>query len=267
MRCRTTYDTLAARVWAAKGRLSDGVRYVRADHPSKRWARRQMTLAFGPKRFPRMATLLTFPSIHWRFEEALIQSRYGFDAPTNIVAIERDETVYRAALLHIPGRRSYKGLRQCPCPEYASSAIKTNLVRRYLRCTFEDLALSPNGPRNVLADPTSPYAFTGAWLDFTGPLTVRRAQAVEAFVQASGAPWFRLGLTYMDARWDTPTQRLFGTDRAERTLRILTWLESFGAHVQSALTYQGSSAPMVQLIADFGTHASYQPWEGRERAD
>jgi len=156
---RMTTEELAIVVEADKHN-SSGINYARKGaHPKKDVARRAVLDLFSPAQFPDGLRMLTFPGIHWVFERQLLAIRWDHDKHTRILGIECDEAIFRGSLKYLPGLKY--GLRELRTPPWASTlyAVKKTDVQ-YARGWFESLAADNCGPR-----------FSGAWLDFSGPIS------------------------------------------------------------------------------------------------
>ncbi len=230
---------------------SSGTRFVQRSitvKQAKKESRQKIFNLFSFHAFPQQLALLTFPSTNWIFEGSLLHDRNGsggwkymrqvIGRHTMIVGIEREEAIYRTGLRFMPGVKH--GFRFKDCPPYATSAIRTFPIKRYLRCTFEDLAES-----SVAVD-CKEFKFNGAWLDFNGCITMRRRQAIESFLINHVASSCRLAITATDSRYDNESIFFWGNNRLES---ISQWLHSLGGNIIEAIRYQ-SSVPMLQICAD-----------------
>lgn len=170
-------------VLAACIRPTSGVRFARVegDRPEKGAARGSvigdMLRTFGTTEVIRV---LTFPGLRWEFEKQLLRAR-GVDSErddvisrlrqgamrTALLALEREPAVYAASLPRMPGRNLFT-VRQDPPPEWAVASVHTKLVAQYACADFAKCAENPT----VDVD--------AAWLDFSGPLSLRAVGALRA---------------------------------------------------------------------------------------
>lgn len=111
--------------------------------------------------FPGTLRILTLPGLKWIFERRLLKWRSKNLLETQITAVESDPAIYRAALAWMPGTEL--SVRD-------SNTVISN-VAWYEHTTFEELI--ERGPLSI----------DGAWLDFNGPLSMRKLEAIWALWQ------------------------------------------------------------------------------------
>ena len=142
----------------------------------KNRARDLVLKGFSKRSFPGSLSILTMPHLDWRFENDLLMAREPTarmvpgrkPRNTYITAIERDEAIYRAAFLKMPGL--VDGLAQLDSAPYATTTTRTHKITRFHRCEFEALAMD-----------AGEWRFDGAWVDFNGQITSARLRALANF--------------------------------------------------------------------------------------
>ena len=106
--------------------------------------------------FPDTLRILTMPGLKWRFERGLVKYRLKHGLATQITSVECDPAIYRAALAWMPG---------------AELSVRDN-------CTVvSDIAWFEYAYVEDVIE-RGPLPLDGAWLDFNGPLNLRRLEAI-----------------------------------------------------------------------------------------
>lgn len=249
---RNLTDVLAGAIDSRNQRGgSVGTRYAQKPNLHfKREARLRVLDEFTRPNFPYTPLrILTFPFTNWVFEGMLLNQRHGSGAwkfgqkvggHTQIVGIEREVALFKTACRLIPGIR--QGIRYKEAPPYARAALRSFAVRRYLLCTFEDLAV---GGRII---PGEYFKFNGAWLDFNGPINISRAEAIKAFVQNHCRDQVRLVVTALNGRYDSESATQWGKDKPQAIADWIAALRPIGA-VRWLMEYNDGS-PMFQVSVD-----------------
>lgn len=229
---------------------SPGIAWARAmndaNRPEKDAAREAVLRLFTLEEFPHLK-ILTFPASEWRFERELLRLREHLvrlhkrgPSVTQIVGMEREEDVFRAAVANIP-RGERKGAQRIRVVSdrafvgAATAVVQTAHISGFYRIAFEDFALEEN-----------PHAqcFNGAWLDFNGHIGPRRLQAIERFWHRQMCADGVLVITIMNGR----THPEVG-DLIRRAGKVETMLEArLAGSICEQANYYGDAAPMVQVV-------------------
>lgn len=191
-------------------------------------ARLSLLRLFTRTAWPKGLSILTMPGMHWEFERLLLAMRETSTTRrtgnsvrrTFITSIEGDEAIYRVAMKGIPhgAEKAYLALRD-NIPAGATCAIRSDLIVRFYRTTFEDYSKVEGPP------------FHAAWLDFTGPISGKRLECVQRF--AHGRVSTYLILTALAAR---------------SAIKLRDVLDSFPDwRVQDVKRYRDTS-PMYQVV-------------------
>jgi hypothetical protein len=216
-----------------------GVRYARRPRTvDKEYARNTVLSAFSRRNFPGHLRVLTMPGLDWRFERQLLAAREsparrqdGTVRPkrTTIDAIERHPAIWYSALHRMPGAQTSLDVA-LPCPPFAGQVARTFAISRYYLCSIEAYAEHADWPLG------------GVWLDFTGPLTVRRLAAIRAL-------WTR-----------TSSTLVVSALRARHSAQVSALLERAGGHgpllarllpeatQMSEAHYGNEFSPMTQVV-------------------
>jgi len=194
---RLGMDELAARQREIKP--SGGIVFARnADGDEKSWARQHVLDLFAPDRWNGRLHLLTMPGVAWRFERKLLGIREvgWMRAPsprrTLFTSIENDRAIYFAAAGQMPGVHTPRALiKQNNKFAFTEIGVKSAYAS-FLFGNVDDLMKS---------DWATPW--DAAWLDYTGPMSVKRLEIIAQF-------WHRyireiLVVTALKARWDQKT--------------------------------------------------------------
>jgi len=188
--------------------------------------------------------ILTFPGIWWEFERLLIAQRIGMRPGgdlalrfrrLHIVALEREETIFRAAVANMP---RFGTIRIVETPTFATAAVKTECIQRFFRTSFEDYVLRENATPGVAPR----QCFDAAWLDFNGHIGPRRLEAIGQF-------WNNqlrrlLVVTLLNGRTHPDVGALIS---AHGTVERMLEAHLPGACCERAM-YYGDGAPMVQVV-------------------
>ncbi len=249
---RASVHELADRLSNAR-EIDSGLMYHRAhayERPEKILARQMVVDSFSNEWRRGPASILTLPGALWHFEEALLDRREGasfwrskaFTKRTNIIACERNEYLYRAALLKAPCSRS--AIQHIELAPWSSCAMRVGPIKRFFRCSFEDMAFEQIG-----------YKLNGAWLDFSGPVTREGIAAIERLVrywQEDTVSWTKRNCHNANFRAATPL-RLIVTAMNARwswgSFNMQSWMASLGKvfHYHS---YVSGTVPMIQVGID-----------------
>lgn len=232
---------------------SGGILFARCrDRGFKDEARRYVIDLLGDvERYPTLS-VLTMPGLDWRFENKLLGRREGdwangSRAPvrTAITAVENDRSIYFAATTRMPGmiRPEWRTHRPIPAgvpnpavitltpPAYAEHCLANPWVDRYVFANVDDL-LAADSRR-----------YDAAWLDYTGPLTVKRMAAIQQFYDNRLPSGGALALTVLKARWNRETGAAI-----EAAGGCQAWIESRLGSAHHVMEYQDTGSPMLQVI-------------------
>lgn len=233
-------ETLAAIVNQDRrnGNMTPGVafaRHVVTQHREQKFCKKDgergiVVNMFMKDQWPESLSIVTMPSVHWRFEKAILRQREGegkLPKKTFITAIEREPAIFTASLKYIPG--ADQGLTHLPgdIPK-THYTMKTPIISRYHLTSFEDFA------------EVNTKKFGGAWLDFTGPLTDRLFEMIPHF---SNYIKRTLVITMLNARWSRDI-----SDRVTRANGVDKLLASRMPFMklEKVRRYQ-DNVPMIQL--------------------
>jgi hypothetical protein len=231
-------EETAARLRTSRTLQADpGVRYVRrVSLDAKAKARGRVIRCFGPRSFPGNLALLTMPSVGWDLERQLLSIREhgsGLRRPrrTWIYGIERNEAVYRAAMVLMPGVESTGLIVKSPT-EWASQITRTYCIQGFWRCTLADYIHFGLHDRRL----------SGAWIDLNGPTNLSGLRLLSKLWENIEG---RLVITSLAARWTAETVAAMA--EYEDGLTGLTSSFLPGARLLDAYSYRDRS-PMIQLI-------------------
>lgn len=218
--------------------------YARHVEPAeKQEGRRRLLRLWNRAAWPKGLAILTLPSSHWKFEWALLQSRelkstirgslpakrtdfiHLNTKRTFVTAVERDPSIYLAALKMIPGGK--QGIAQVDSAAYASRSLKTPLVARFHLASVERLLLMED------------HAHDAVWLDFNGPLTDARTEGIRRFWR-EGLVRTHLAVSILAARQSVA----YDAGRAAEFMRSLCP----GSELVDAFHYQSGRSPMSQIV-------------------
>ncbi len=213
---------------------SGGVLFARkSEHEQKDRARIEVLRCFTTKRGK--LSILTMPGLSWKFERELLRAREGrwegkeWPKSTFIQAVESDRSIYHAAMLQMPGVAEGALMRVCQDTMLAERAVGNPWVQRFF---FTDID----------AFMTKQFVhFDGAWLDYTGPLSIKRLETISQFYQTrlKGT----LVITSLKARWNRDT-----VSAIERSGGLSAWIrDSISGHVLHDIEYQDGGSPMLQI--------------------
>lgn len=224
-------------------RQEPGIAWARlmhaANRPEKDVARDTVLARMTLAHFPTHLKVLTFPASEWRFERALLAQRNEPESKgpraTQLIAMERDIAVFRAACHNIPTSRSASRkrneVRVLSTPAFASARVQTAKVGEFMCCAFEDYA-----------NAETLQTFDAAWLDFNGKLSPSRLDAIARF-------WNRqlrslLVVTLYNGRTEV---RITNLIRDAGGIEHLLASRLPGSVVDDVMHY-GDGAPMVQIV-------------------
>lgn len=234
---RCSIDELAAEQ-AAKDRYSrvyGGVSFARKDDSAgddgKRAARNAIAALLTLDAMPGCISLLTMPGIDWHFEGKLLKLRepnWRHEPMTQtlrLTCVENDRLVYYSATTRMPGKHTL--MRVLDRPGYAERSMGNGIIDRYEFANVDDLMQSGE-------------TFDFAWLDYTGPLSVKRMAIIEAFWRSRVR--HTLVVTSLKARWNRET-----SDTIARHGGPMDWMRRRLPGVElHALDYNDTS-PMIQF--------------------
>lgn len=222
---------------------SPGVAFARkTERTQKDIARNEVLSLFSPIQFPKGLSILTMPGVDWKFERKLLGWRegnwYRKKGPhrTYLTAIENDRSIYHASIVTMPGleldNAKPRGVVSVlDAPPFAESCVRNRWVCRHFFGNVDDLMASGY------------WHGDGAWLDYTGPLSVERMRTIGGFFKENIR--HTLVVTALKARWNKATG--IAIDAAGGHAQ---WVSkhmppsSINVH---ALEYQDGASPMAQL--------------------
>lgn len=223
----------------ASSRSAGGIRFARkGEHEQKDRARQAVVDLFSWERFPDRLSLLTMPGVSWEFENALLNSREGDwwgrrrSDWTRFHCCESDRFVYHAALLTLPGIKH----RTCPIKvfpqnSFAEKVVGNGFVWKYFLANTDDLLRAKSGV----------WSFDGAWLDYTGPLTIKRLALIARFFRESIRE--TLVITSLKARWNVETGQAIARSGGHSE-----WIrKTIPGVVLHDIEYQDGQSPMSQI--------------------
>lgn len=189
---------------------SGGILFARKnDGDEKRSARQLVINLFHPDRWGRNLNMLTMPGVSWRFERMMLGIRepgwLNRSQPyrTHFTGVENDRAIYFAGVTQMPGvetpRRLIKPVKRERFP-FAELAVKTRHAS-YFFANVDDM-LCHEWVAAAYREP-SRIGWDAAWLDYTGPLSIKRLALIKDFYDK----YVRniLIVTALKARWNRPT--------------------------------------------------------------
>lgn len=224
---------------------SGGVLFARkTERGEKDEARRHIIDLLGDvQAFPTLS-VLTLPGLDWKFERKLLGRREGDwfrgDAPvrTTLTGIESDRSIYHAAIMAMPGMRTWKpssrGMKNPPIvvhpsTSFAERAVSNPWVDRFFFGNVDDLMRIDD------------RVFDAAWLDYTGPMSIERLAIVRKFFDNRVRSV--LVVTALRARWNRET-----SDAIAKAGGHSPWfLRAVGGEVLHDIDYQDGASPMAQI--------------------
>lgn len=238
-------DEIAA--WVRSVDPTGGILFARnADGEGKREARQAILDLFTPQAWPQHLNMLTMPGMHWRFERLLLASREGgwmhrrHPHRTHFTGVENDRAIYFAGATKMPGvetpGRWIKPVKRDRFP-FAEMAIKTRYASFFF-ANVDDVLLHQWERPQYREE--AKLGWDAVWLDYTGPLTVKRLAKIQRFYET----YVRviLVLTVLKARWDRHTSAAI-----RRAGGHSEWvIENLNGEVLHNLEYFDTS-PMAQI--------------------
>ncbi len=227
-------EELAVHQYTAKP--SGGVMFARKkEHTEKDKARSKVAHLFTVSDFAKGLSILTMPGLSWRFEKSLLRLREGNwetrKSPhrTYLTCVENDRCIYHAAITKMPGLHQVNSIVvSLPPTKIAERTVRNRWIGRFYFCNVDDLMQAQEVP------------FDAAWLDYTGPLSIKRLEIIRAFYEQNIRKI--LIITALKARWNIPT-----ADAIERAGNHSQWVQSYiKGHIIHDFEYQDVS-PMVQI--------------------
>lgn len=227
-------EELAIHQWTANP--SGGVMFARRkEHDEKDHARSEICRMFGPEHFPKGLAILTMPGMDWRFEKSILRLREGNwekrKGPhrTHLTCIESDRSIYHAAVTRMPGlNHPHSVTVMLPGTAFAERAVRNKFVGRFFFGNVDDLMQYQEHP------------FDAAWLDYTGPLTVKRMRIIADFYAKNIR--HILVVTALKARWNVETSEAIAAAGGHSQ-----WLRAaLPGEVMHDIEYQDGS-PMAQF--------------------
>jgi hypothetical protein len=216
---------------------SGGILFARKiEHTNKDLARQKVLELFTRSRFPDGLAILTMPGLNWKFERKLFGKREGNwfkkDGPkrTHLTCIESDRAIYHGALVQMPGLQQ-RGSITCvlPATPFSERVVRNRWIGRFFFGNIDDLMQH------------QPVPFDAAWLDYTGPLSIKRLEIIEKFWQENIRSI--LVITALKARWNRDT-----SDEILRRGGHSEWLKKhLEGEVLHDFDYQDGASPMTQF--------------------
>lgn len=228
-------EELAVHQWTANP--SGGVMFARKkEHDEKDHARGEITRLFGPEHFPKGLSILSMPGLNWRFEKSLLRQREGKwenrKGPhrTHLTCIESDRSIYHASVTHMPGlNHPHSVTVMLPGTSFAERAVRNKFVGRFFFGNVDDLMQQQEHP------------FDAAWLDYTGPLSLKRMKIIKDFYARNIR--HILVVTALKARWNRDT-----SDSIAAAGGHSQWLRTaLPGEVLHDFEYQDGPSPMAQF--------------------
>lgn len=190
-------EELAAQQWTAKP--SGGVLFARRTTTTEKDAARGRILSLLTRaEFPKGLAILSMPGLDWRFEKRLLRIREGHwearKGPhcTYITAVESDRAIYHAAVTRMPGLHQAESFTSVlPATAFAERVVRNRWVGRFFFANVDELMR------------VQPVPFDAAWLDYTGPLTIKRLEIIADFYARNVRKL--LVVTALKARWNRET--------------------------------------------------------------
>lgn len=232
-------------------RPSGGILFARAtERGHKDEARRYLIDLLGDmERFPTLS-VLTMPGLDWRFENKLLGRRegdwvngeYGPER-THLTCVESDRAIYQAAVTRMPGMaRHWRTHRsrttnvpismEAP-PAWAECSISNRWVNRFHFANVDDLMAGL--PRDT--------TFDAAWLDYTGPMTVKRLAVINRFYEQHIRTGGALAITVLRGR-----QKPIDVRAMDSAGGHTEWLlQSLPGSVHHDISYSDTGSQMQQL--------------------
>lgn len=216
-----------------------GVLFARnnIDREQKEAARQRIIDLFAPSAWHGPLDILTMPGVDWRFERKLLGSRERtwmtkLQKPkrTFITSMENDRAIYYSAVANMPGLDTRNALTKIQKPaSFAEQSIKTKFISGGFHFgNVDDLMLETS------------WQWHAVWLDYTGPMTVKRLKLIERFYHRSVR--HTLIVTVLKARWTKETSAAI-----EKAGGHSEWLcKHLPGHVLHDLEYNDTS-PMAQF--------------------
>lgn len=187
---------------------SGGVLFARnTDGEEKAKARDLVLNLFTREKWDRPLNMLTMPGLYWRFERKLLAlrdpgwTRRSSPRGTHFTGVENDRSIYFAGVTQMPGvetpNRLIKPVKRGRYP-FAEIAIKSRFAS-YFFANVDDF-MHHQWVKPVYHDTNG---WDAAWLDYTGPLSVERLNAIKHFYEN----YIRevLVVTVLKARWNKET--------------------------------------------------------------
>lgn len=195
----------------------------------KRVARELILDIFSAQNYPGAISLLTMPGLKWNFEGALLNHRTPDAKGTYFHCIENDRSIYHAALMCMPRIREKGSLVRVLEPRsFAERVVSCQSIHGYYFGEVDALMHS------------NEEQFTGAWLDYTGPLSIKRLEVIKNFFANSVRDV--LVITSLKARWNALTSHSI-----TKAGGLSAWiLQSIPGAVLHDIEYQDGS-PMHQI--------------------
>lgn len=233
--------------WQRTAKPSGGVLFARNAEGDEKTKARQLILdLFALDAWDRPLNMLTMPGVHWRFERKLLGSREpGWlkrktPKKTHFTGVENDRAIFFAGSAQMPGLETPHALVKPVKRErfpFAEHAIKTRHASFFF-ANVDDLMIHDWQP--------APYrdreqvGWDAVWLDYTGPLSIRRLAAIRQFYRRAVREV--LIITALKARWDRDT-----SNAIERCGSHSEWLrERLSGEVLHDVEYFDTS-PMAQF--------------------
>jgi hypothetical protein len=220
---------------------SGGILFARAtahERKQKDTARQRILNLFDPVAWPGNLRMLTMPGIHWRFERLLLGARENGwlqhqrtnPKRTYFTCAENDRAIYYAAIAQMPGLHANQPLQRIKHHQFAEMGYKTHYAALFF-ANIDDMMMITDWNTG----------WDAVWLDYTGPISLRRLKIIERFYYSSAVHHILI-ITALRARWDRDT-----TIAIEKAGGHSRWLRKhLDGEVLHDLEYQ-DSVPMSQF--------------------
>jgi hypothetical protein len=211
-----------------------GVLFARnGDNEEKIAARQRIIDLFHPDRWPGPLSMLTMPSVMWRFERQLLDVREpGWKQAehpqrTQFTSVEFEYNLFTAACHQMPGLGTSVAKEPQPYP-FAERGLKTN----YATLLFAAV--------EALMKNEWPNGWDAVWLDFTGKMSVERLAVIAEFYHRCVRD--TLIITALKCRWNRKTTAAIAAAGG-----YAFWLnQHLYGQILHVIEYQDTS-PMVQF--------------------
>lgn len=219
------------------GRYGGGIAFARKDEtPEKDVARRHILQLLDTRAMPGHITVLTMPGLSWKLEFDLLAQREPgwtknhWTQRTRLQCVENDRFIYYSATTKMPGNKHGFVLRTHDRPAYAEREVGNDAIDRFTFANVDDLMAEGRD------------TFDAAWLDYTGPLTVKRLETIAKFYRERIRS--TLIVTSLKARYSHEVERAAARHGGYCEWAVHPFADSIGLH---AIEYQDGASPMFQF--------------------